>query len=62
MKYKSVVLILILFRFFGITGTEKVPQTQSFPSDHWAIVSFFKLYDEARKPHGKKRPASSMMS
>ncbi|ODM95379.1 Tyrosyl-DNA phosphodiesterase 2 [Orchesella cincta] len=41
--------------FFGVTGIEKVLQTQSFPSDHWAIIAFFRLSKEARKPEAKKR-------
>ncbi|CAL8100798.1 unnamed protein product [Orchesella dallaii] len=41
--------------FFGVTGIEKVLNTQSFPSDHWAIIAFFRLSKEARKPEAKKR-------
>jgi tyrosyl-DNA phosphodiesterase 2 len=44
--------------FFGVTGIEKVPGTQSFPSDHWAIIAFFAISKEARKPVAKKEGSS----
>ncbi|KAK6641484.1 hypothetical protein RUM44_013196 [Polyplax serrata] len=30
-------------KHFALIGSEKVPQTQSFPSDHWGIVILFDL-------------------
>lgn len=48
---------MISDRFFGVTGIEKVPNTQSFPSDHWAIISYIALNKEARKPPPRKRRA-----
>jgi hypothetical protein len=48
--------------FFGVTGIEKVAGTQSFPSDHWAIMSFFAVSKEARKPLPKKRKADNLQT
>lgn len=42
-----------------MTGIERVLGTQSFPSDHWAILAFFRLSKEARKPSAKKRTAET---
>lgn len=30
-------------KHFALVGSEKVPQTQSFPSDHWGVVVLFDL-------------------
>jgi len=29
--------------FFGLLGLKKVPSTETFPSDHWAIWTYFTL-------------------
>jgi len=30
-------------KYFGLSGLEKVPGTQSFPSDHWAIEATLRI-------------------
>jgi len=48
--FRSSVPKMLTPEFFGLTGIEKVEGTQSFPSDHWAIISYLSLSQEARKP------------
>ncbi|CAG7731747.1 unnamed protein product [Allacma fusca] len=60
--YRESVPLSITPEFFGVTGIEKVTGTQSFPSDHWAIIAFFRLEMESRKPQPKKRKGEPLSS
>lgn len=39
--YRESVPVSVRPEFFGITGLEKVPGTDSFPSDHWGVAVLF---------------------
>jgi tyrosyl-DNA phosphodiesterase 2 len=38
--------IRLVPKFFDLIGTENVPGTELFPSDHWGILTSFELKDE----------------
>lgn len=39
--YRASVPVSIVPEFFGLTGLESVPGTESYPSDHWGVIVLF---------------------